>query len=320
MSDAELDDLTREIEGLCDRGDWDGLVALRDRCREALKRGKQFWPAASYAEYRLALDAPGPWAAAVVSEQGTGRFALGPLPEVAASSHQWADLSAGEQSPALTMAAHERVVRGEDLRSDTDVDADVLDIPLVLQPWEPAYPVAQYKAGEAHFPAPALPGLDVVTLPAEAPTPVEDLDSRRALVELATAWTTESNGRAEAVAVRGDAAGALAALGLRRQARMAQVTAADALAHMAWTAASGGAHGRRRGMAAGRFGAWWALTAMAGMLDDWPVDPDELGQVAAELRWYLWDAGEPVTGWGLRLAVEDPAEGLAWAVVAQDAD
>jgi hypothetical protein len=72
-------------------------------------------------------------------------------------------------------------------------------------------------------------------------------------------------------------------------------------------------------MAAGRFGAWWALAAVAGLLDDWPVPPDELGEAGAELRWYLWDAGEPVTGWGLRLAVEDPAEGLAWAVVAQDA-
>jgi hypothetical protein len=73
-------------------------------------------------------------------------------------------------------------------------------------------------------------------------------------------------------------------------------------------------------MASGRFSAWWALTAVAGLLDEWPVDPHELGQVATELRWYLCDAGEPVTGWGLRLAVEDPAEGLAWAVVAQDAD
>jgi hypothetical protein len=101
---------------------------------------------------------------------------------------------------------------------------------------------------------------------------------------------------------------------------MAEVPAADALAHMAWAAASGGAHGRRRGMAAGRFGAWWVLAAAAGLLDDWPVDPDELGQAAGELRWFVWDAGEPVTGWGLRVAVDDPAEGLAWAVVAQDAD
>ena len=38
-----------------------------------------------------------------------------------------------------------------------------------------------------------------------------------------------------------------------------------------------------------------------------------------ELRWYWWDAGEPDTGWTLRLAVEDPLDGLAWAVSATDA-
>ena len=37
---------------------------------------------------------------------------------------------------------------------------------------------------------------------------------------------------------------------------------------MAWTAASGGAHGRRRGMAAGRFSAWWTAAALTGLLDD----------------------------------------------------
>jgi hypothetical protein len=72
-------------------------------------------------------------------------------------------------------------------------------------------------------------------------------------------------------------------------------------------------------MAAGRFGAWWALAALSGLLDDWPVDPDELGDAAAELSWYLWDAGEPATGWHLRLAVADPEHDLAWALNASDA-
>ena len=46
---------------------------------------------------------------------------------------------------------------------------------------------------------------------------------------------------------------------------------------------------------------------------------DELGELAAELRWYWWDAHEPVTGWQLQLAVESPADGVAWAVSARDA-
>jgi hypothetical protein len=118
--------------------------------------------------------------------------------------------------------------------------------------------------------------------------------------------------------VRGDAAGAVAALGARR-ARLVELSPADGLAWMAWTAASGGAHGRRRGMAAGRFNAWWALAAMAGLLDDWPVTADELGAAVGELRWFMWDAAEPETGWGLRLAVEDPVDGRAFALLAIDA-
>ena len=87
---------------------------------------------------------------------------------------------------------------------------------------------------------------------------------------------------------------------------------------MAWAAASGGAHGRRKGMAAGRFAAWWAVAALTDQLDDWPLPPDEIGEALAELRWYRWDAGHPSTGWALRLAVEDPERSMAWAVEAVD--
>ena len=86
---------------------------------------------------------------------------------------------------------------------------------------------------------------------------------------------------------------------------------------MAWTAASGGAHARRRGMAAGRFDAWWTAATVAGLGDDWT--PDELGRAVGELHWFVWDAGEPDTGWWFRLAVDDPGHGLAWAVTAADA-
>lgn len=316
MSDAELDQLIRDVDDLCSSREWDGVLALRDRCRAAMLRGKQFWPAASYAEYRLALEAPGPWAAAIVSEPGTGRFALGPLTEVAASTHPWDDLAG--PGPSLAMCAHERVVRGEDLTRDERVDRAVLEVPLRLQPWEPRYPVAQYKAGEAAFPTPPLPPLTGPSSRGPAAPAVDDPEAARALVDLAGAWTTESNGRAEAVAVEGDAAGAVAALGAPRL-RLAEIGHQSALAWMGWTAASGGAHGRRRGMALGRFSAWWAVVALAGMADHWPLHPDEVGALAAELRWYAWDAAEPATGWGLRLAVEDPEDGRAFALLAVDA-
>ena len=313
---GDLDELTRHIGRLCAAGDWDGLVDLRDRCRRALERGKQLWPAAAHAEYRLALEAPARWAGAVLVP-GAGRFAPGPLTEVAASTHTWDELApCVAPGPLAALTAHECVLRGEDLTGDDRVDPQVLELPLVLQPWEPAYPLATYEAERAEFPAvpsAAVPAVEGTT-PAEI---VDDPEACRALVELVTAWTTESEGRAEAVAVAGDARGALGALG-RDRARLAVVPPGHALGAMAWAAASGGGHGRRRGMAPGRFSAWWTVVALAGRLDEWPLPAEEVGEAAADLRWYHWDPGAADTGWALRVAVEDPDEGLAWALSATD--
>jgi hypothetical protein len=314
---GDLDELVREIDRRCERRDWDGLVRLRDRSRAALERGRQLWPAASLAEYRLALDAPGRWAAGVLVE-GTGRFALGPLPEVAASTHTWSELADQlSGGPIAAAFAHERVVRGEDLRGDERVPADVFaPLPPALEPWEPEYPVASYEDAAAHFPMPDLPATAPVEAP-DDPPPVQPAgDETRALLQLVEAWVSGSNGRATAVGVGGGAAAAVRALGVA-QVRMAALTPAEALAFMAWTAASGGAHARRRGMAAGRFDAWWAAAAVAGLSPGWQLS--ELGEAVSELRWFLWDAGEPDTGWWFRLAVEDPLDGIAWAIAATDA-
>ena len=312
-----LDELTVEVDRLADAGQWGGLFQLRDQCRRAVERGKQLWPVAANAEYRLALEAPPQWAAKMLVP-GTGRFALGPLPEVVACRHTWDELAdEAPAGPVASMAAHERVLRGEDLTGDLRVQADVLDLPLVLQEWEPDYPLADYRPHEADFPAPEVPALSAVRLPPRPAVTLDDATACRALTELALAWTTESNGRAQAVGVEGDAATAVAALGVRR-ARMSEIPPADAIAIVAWTGASGGAHGRRRGMASGRFAAWWVVAAVAGLTDAWPVPADELGQATQQLRWYAWDAAEPETGWALHLAIEDPAVGVAWAVTAVD--
>jgi hypothetical protein len=324
---GDVEELARHVGRLARAEAWDELVELRDLCRSALERGRQLWPVSALAEYRLALDAPARWAARMLVT-GAGRFTPGPLPEVAASTHTWADLApwvdVGTPEPAV--AAHERVVRGEVVADDDGrVMPGVLELPLRLEAWEPAYSVAVYEPDRAEFPLPPLAGLADVRISATAAAPVvDDHEAVRALVDLAAAWTTESNGRAEAVAVRGTAVGAVAALGVGRSCRMVELAPDDALARMAWAAANGGAHGRRRGMAAGRFAAWWAAAALTGLLDDddggdaWPPPPGELGEAVGELRWYAWDPGAPDTGWTCRLAVEDPADGLAWAVTATD--
>jgi hypothetical protein len=90
---------------------------------------------------------------------------------------------------------------------------------------------------------------------------------------------------------------------------------------LAWAAASGGALGRRRGASSGRQLAWWALQALTG-LDEEPLDDPAavmmLGEATSGLRFVRFDDGAPDTGWALRIAVEDPVDGLAWAIAAID--
>ncbi|MFO7547762.1 MAG: hypothetical protein R6X29_02650 [Acidimicrobiia bacterium] len=309
---SDTDELLRIVDALCGRRAWDELADLRIRCREAVTRGKQLWSIDEHVRYRLALEAPGPIAGAAVAE-GPARFALGPITEVAASTHGWAELEPHLPSgPARALVAHERAIRGEDL-TGADFDSRVLELPPALRAWEPRYPLAVYRSDRGDFPTPPAPGWEPAILDVEAPA-ADEHDAGEALARLVEAWTGESNGHAETAVVEGGALAAIRRLGPSR-ALVAEVGAADALAWMGWAAAAGGAHGRRRGAAAGRFAAWWAATALAGL--PWPVDPDELGEAIADLRWHLWsDLG--ASGWWLGLAVEDPVDGLAWALAASD--
>jgi len=314
---ADLDGLVRSIDSRCAARDWEGLLRLRDRARNAVLTGRQLWPAATLAEYRLALWAPAEWAARVLDEE-SGRFTIGPLTEVVAQHHDLASLRAHlRPSPRLGFIAHERAVRGEQV--DPTGLIDVLDLPFTLQSWEPEYALATYSDEGIDAPAPPRPNLDrFVSVEGQTAPEVGDDQVIPAVRQLLEPWTASSNGRADVVCVEGGAADALATLGIAHP-RLAVITAGEALAWLAWAGASGGAHGRRRGNAIGRFGAWWLLAALADAIDDWPVDPDELGDLAADLAWYWWDAGEPQLGWELQLVIEDREDGLAWAISARDA-
>lgn len=316
VSRADLDGLIRLIDGACDAKDWERLARIGEAARSAVLTGRQLWPAATLAEYRTALLAPAEWAARVITDESS-QFSLGPLTEVIAQNHTWAELGPLlPPGPARSFVAHERVLRGESIDDDGTIDP-VLDTPLWLEPWEPAYELAVYKPNEARFDPPPFP-----STPIEVPLPppgelIGDPDTVEAFRELVAPWTAHSNGRIEVAVVEGDHLEAIAALGPAR-ARITTLTSAEALSWMAWAGAVGGAHGRRRGAAAGRFGAWWTIAALCGVLDDWPLAPDDLGDLARGLQWFWWDAYEPPNGWQLQLAVCDPVEGLSWAVSAQD--
>lgn len=314
---GDLDELVRLVDTCCAARDWDAVELLRAACERAHETGRQLWPVSAHAAYRLALEAPGPYAAAVLVE-GAGRFAPGPLAEVAAQGHTWRELAPHAPRGASSMiAAHERVVRGEDLTDSPPDGPSVVELPWRLAGWEPAYALAEYGADRAEFPSPDTPSLTPIDLPS-TPGAMSPDDVVTALLETTAVWTTESNGRADAAAVAGDAPDAIAALSAR-SVRAAEITPASALAHVAWAGASGGAHGRRRGAAAGRFAAWWLAGALAGALDEWPPVEDVLGEMLGSCRWYLWDTAVPSTGWRLQLAIEHAPTGRAWAVAASDA-
>ncbi len=333
---SHLDDLIErtDLDGmleLCDRcfdtADWDGLIDIRDRARAAVDGGHQLWPAAHRASYLVALTGPPALVGMVIDDPS--RVSPGPLTEVAACHHTWVDLEPHlPEGPARSIVAHERVVRGEPV--DEFFPAKVLDLPLRLARWEPSYCLAAYERDGCTVAEPSRPPLQPMAM-GEGAHMLDDQDVLAAFTALAEEWSTGSEGQVTAVAVQGDAMGAVAAAVERTadsdlRSRLddpsellaARISSSEAIALMAWAGASGGVHGRRRGAAAGRFGAWWVIGALGAMLDDWPPEPSEIGDAAAALEWWLWSPGSHVTGWALHLAVEDPESGSAWALAAHD--
>jgi len=315
---GDLDELVRAVYRLADRWRWDDLLHLRDRCRMAHSTGRQLWPAAALAEYIVTLEAP-PAIAAAVAADNSGRFVLGPLTEVLASRATWAEVADHlPRGPERSFVAHERVLRGEDLRADASIDPAVIDLPLVLQSWEPPYTTVDYRRDRAEH---LVPHRQLIFERADDRNGEEigDDDVDDALRDLVEPWITQSNGRLSSACVEGSPGDALGALGIAK-ARIAPITAAEAVDLLMWAASSGGAHGRRRGGARARQSVWWLLAALAGAEDPWSCPDDEIDQAMARLDWYVWDAGEPDLGWQLRLTVRDPIEDLSWAWSAIDAE
>lgn len=312
---SDLAGLVRAIDGICSRRAWDELVDLRDRCDEAVTRGKQVWAISQFAEYRLALEGPAEMAATVMTD-GRGRFSLGPLWEVAAASHAWTDLDPHLSAPTIrALTAHERSIHG-DVIDDGSVDRSILEIPAAQQPWEPTYPVAKYESDRASFPDDIF-DLDMDWV--ELGDPVErapDDEVTNILLELVKPWWEDSIGKAEVATVDGTIEEAIRSLGPHRV-RMRDVSLQTAFEAMAWAGASGGGHGRRRGTPVGRAGAWWVLLEILGY-DEVPEDPSGLATESSDLRWVLWDPGDRVGGWNLHIGIEDPTDGIAWVLSAVD--
>lgn len=312
---ADLNALLRAVDGMCAAREWDELLDLADACDDALERGKQLWPISAHVDYRIALEAPGEYAASVLTPE-IGRFAHGPLTEVAASTHSWDELAPHIGDPVTaSYVAQERALRGEVLDSDERAHPGLVDLPLRMEPWEPPYALATFRSNLVEVQEPWEPQGRWEEVDADAGAPVEDAEVVDALLELVNPWTNESNGAARAVVTEGDAAAAIAAL-TYGPVRLAPARVDEAFRQIAWAAASGGAHGRRRGAALGRFSAWYTAALIADL--SWPVGRNELGAAVARLKWWFWDEEGPEEGWVLRFAVEDPDGGWAAALGATD--
>jgi hypothetical protein len=318
---GDLDEVLRWVGRLADEAAWDELDALRRRCRLAHERGHQLWPAASHAAHRLALDGPAALAVAVATTDGAA-FGLGPLWEVVASRRTWAEVAHhAEPGPVASLMAQERVLRGDTIVNGPDLGE--VEIPLRLAAAEPDYLLADYGPDEIVVDGPPPPDLGPPHRLRGAGRPVAGAaatavsDAWRLVVE---PWCSQSEGTLRTVSVEGDFENAVAALAGDDLVQLAECDLSTALLWLQWAAASGGAHGRRRGGAVGRALAWWLVATVAGVTDEWPIDGDELGRWGGELRWWLWSAAAgPSSGWLLRLAVADPELGVSWAVDALDA-
>ena len=309
--------MLRAVDGLCETRSWDELEGLVDLCDDALERGKQLWPIVAHIDYRIALEAPGDHAATVL-ESDLGRFAVGPLTEVAASTHTWDELAPYIETPhAAAYVAQERVLRGEDLSGDERAHPELLELPLHTADFEPTYALAKFFSDHVEVAEPWQPKAPLV--PVEA-RPVEEVPAAavtEVLLECVQPWVTESNGAARAVVVDGDAHDAIATLTAGSAGIVAgALTPEEALQRIAWGAASGGAHGRRRGAAFGRFMAFYVVATLGGL--PWPAGESAVGEVARRLRWHHWEEPTRIEGWILRLAVEDPEAGWAAGLGATD--
>jgi len=319
---ADLDDLVRHVESTCAARDWVHLVRVRDRARAAVDTGRQLWPIATLANHRMALHAPAEIAVRALADPAR-TFMPGPVSEILAVHHDWHDLE-----PHLppghdrALVAHERSLRGDAVDA---AEPSLLDIPVALQEWEPAYTLATYDDDGVDAP-PAKMTLSWSPVETRETRTVEvlgDDETVHTFRQMMAPWTTGSNGSARATVVRGDAHDAVAvhasdsahADGIR----IAAITASDALAALAWAAASGGAHGRRRGAATGRSEAWWLLAVFTGLDQPWPADPDEFGEVIGSLECFAFENdGAPTGGWGLGLVLVDRDEGLSVSLSARD--
>lgn len=314
---TDLDELIREVDRLAEQRDWDELNRLRIYARKAFERGHQLWPAGDWAAYRLAREADAELASLMINEDAA-RFALGPLAEVAASTHTWKDLEPFlDEGPARASVFVERIMRGESCEPYDEYSLH-RSAPPVIGSWEPEYLLATYHLDRVEIPE--LPSAEFAPqgLP-HADLEPGDPPGAEALEAVVARWRHQSDTAIATSAIDGSAIAAIAALSSQQggsEIILAEQTCAQALQYLAWAGATSGLSGRRAGASVGREAAIVVLMATAGLPED--ATAAELQEASQELRWYQWDIATQSGGLKCRVAIEDPTESLAWAIDAYE--
>lgn len=311
---ADLDGLVRHVDDSCSARDWKHVLRIRDEARAAVKTGRQLWPIATLANYRLALWAPAELAVRALDD--TARtFMPGPVSEILAVHHTWNDLEpflAPDHDRSLV--AYERALRGDVIPPS---EHEALEIPFGIAAWEPEYPVVSYNDDGVVDDMPQLHTTwhSCATRTAD---PLDD-DTVHTFTRMMEPWTAHSNGQARAAVVEGELEDALGALQLTTT-DFSELTPHAAMQWLTWAASSGGAHGKRRGMASGRSEALWLLATFTGLDDTWPRSFDELGDVITnQLEFFAFTAANhSAREWWLQVAIVDRHEGLTAAFIARD--
>ena len=319
INQSDHPELLHLIDELDDSSDYEQLVLLGQQCHRAIERGHQLGAITAHAAYRLALQAPLSFFVELMFI-ADDRFTPGPFPEVLAAMHNIDALAQELPLGALrSNALAEAVVRGD--IGDREA-SEMFDTPPVLAAWEPSYALAEYRTTTADFPEYELSPpqasqrrkSDPRAEPSGTHAPASS-HTTEALREAVSHWAAQSTGRVECHGVTGPVEHALQSLGIPGDA-ISSVTPKDGLGRLAWAAASGAAHGRRRGAASGRFAAWWAAAALSGC--EWPCVESDLGAAVDQLEWFTFLPHLPTLGWELRLAIHSPAQHCSWALSATD--
>jgi hypothetical protein len=252
--------------------------------------------------------------AAQVLGEDAGRFTIGPLTEVIAQHHQFVDIEPHlPHDPRTSFVAYECAIRGQYIDNTEDL-FEALEIPFSIGEWEPQYALADYRDNGAQFPSPLLPPTSSMFPASPEGTLIDDNDAHIATRQLVEPWTSSSNGSVTISCGNGNEHGAL----VGQDAQLRELSPSEGFSWLAWAGASGGAHGRRRGNALGRYNAWWLVATLTKQIDQWPPAHDHMSQLVSRLRWWWFDAGQSPTGWQLQLLIADEQQGLSWAITARD--